>query len=177
MANLRTACINIRSLYPKMNAIRSLLQSEGISILGITETWLNSKLHHEMVIIEGLILLYCRPPHNDIDRSLSALDQLISCTCNLPYCDEIIVMGDMNVNLVNQNSRTIKSNEVLSTYNYYNYVQGSLVSNVKHIDMHEFSVHQLIYCDLNIKCCKKEAPRVSSYRDFSRFDYDLFKMD
>nr|CAI5856953.1 unnamed protein product [Callosobruchus analis] len=28
MANLRTACINIRSLYPKVNVLTSLLQSE-----------------------------------------------------------------------------------------------------------------------------------------------------
>nr|CAI5829259.1 unnamed protein product [Callosobruchus analis] len=135
MANLRTACINLRSLCPKVNVIRPLLQSEGISILCLTETWLNSKIHDEMVIIEGYMLfridrdgrggevaVYVKNEIDVIfdrdslkvdaleniwlsanvsnvriniaDRSLSALDQLIS--CNLPNCDEIILMGDMN---------------------------------------------------------------------------------
>lgn len=241
--NLRIGCINVWSLCPKLNVIKSLLRDEEIDILGITETWLSSKIPDNLVEIDGydffrvdrgsrgggvgiyvrsvfkavvdpcvqvggilehicitvncstikikFAVLYRPPYRHNLDSSFDVLDQLIS--DNLLSCDEFILMGDINVNLCCQNSSSSKFLDILDTYNLTQLVmeptrKNSLLdvivvsnaelvaSDVEHIDMHEISDHQLIYCDLNIPY-NKPAPSYKTFRDFKNFNIDLFQSD
>lgn len=53
ISKLRIGCINIRSLFPKHNFVKSLLDEKNISILGVTETWLTTLIDNNFLAIEG----------------------------------------------------------------------------------------------------------------------------
>lgn len=80
-------------------------------------------------------------------------------------------MGDFNVNLLSENIASNRISDILETYNMLQVVsqptrkanlldiiavsnEELVASDVIHIDMHEISDHQFIYCDMDINCNK-----------------------
>ncbi|VEN49609.1 unnamed protein product [Callosobruchus maculatus] len=53
VANIRIAHVNIRSLCPKVNEIKSLIEHEKINVLGVTETWLSNFIDDDAVSVPG----------------------------------------------------------------------------------------------------------------------------
>lgn len=51
--NIKVGHINVRSLLPKINQIRSVLEDNQYDILAITETWLSRHISNNLVNIEG----------------------------------------------------------------------------------------------------------------------------
>nr|CAI5858486.1 unnamed protein product [Callosobruchus analis] len=62
-------------------------------------------------------------------------------------------MGDVNINMLNLNRNSSLLQDFFETYNLCQ-IAELVISSVSHIDMHELSDHQMIYCDLKIKCSK-----------------------
>nr|CAI5834882.1 unnamed protein product [Callosobruchus analis] len=218
--NLKLAQVNICSLCPKVNELKSVIVKESISILGITETWLSDRIDENLinipdfdviradrgsrgggagayvrsslkascikldqpaseleslwlsVNISGLKIIVGimnRPPnYKNLHASINMID---SCLQEVsPKCDEVILLGDLNNNSLNQINPSQVLNDLLETYDLTQIVTNptrktSLLdiiaisntemvqSDVVHFDMHEISDHQLTLCalSLNIK--------------------------
>nr|CAI5827423.1 unnamed protein product [Callosobruchus analis] len=88
-------------------------------------------------------------------------------------------MGDVNINMRNLNRNSSHLLDIFETYNLCQIVSEPMrknnlldilaisnaelvISSVSYIDLHELSDHQMIYCDLKIKC-SKPSPKSESY--------------
>lgn len=242
--NIRVAHLNVRSLCNKTNELKALLSNENISVLGITETWLNTQILSDLVEIEGydffrmdrgsrgggvgiyvlsslkativsgdnhinspleniwisipisnvvlkVGVLYRPPHHANFAESMNMIDSLIEEI--LPTCDELIVLGDLNVNLLNQNHNSSVLIDIFDCYKLKQLVTNptrktslldiiavsdvNLVhSDVSHYDMHGLTDHQLICCDLDLTYYKP-PPKLKIYRNFKEFNVDNFRKD
>nr|CAI5831878.1 unnamed protein product [Callosobruchus analis] len=91
-------------------------------------------------------------------------------------------MGDVNMLNLNRNSSHLQ--DIFETYNLCQIVSEPtrknnlldilaiskaelVISSVSHIDMHELSDHQMIYCDLKIKR-SKPSPNFVTYRNIDK---------
>lgn len=142
--------LNIRSLLPKLEEFKHYFLDGSIEVIGISETWLHSKIETALVQVEGyqmirqdrnhltgkrggglclyvkdsltvenldlnvnnhnlellgikivqpnqkdlIILLVYRPPTGEIDYFCDKLKEIVQ---SLPNKDELIIMGDFNV--------------------------------------------------------------------------------
>lgn len=138
---------------------------------------------------------FYRPPKSNLFHSLEALERSVSTV--IPLCDEVVCMGDMNVNLLNYNNSVGLLDNFLSSYSLSQVVRNPtrfcgdhaslidlvilsnadlLVGEVKHYDMHELTDHQLIYCDLLCKVPQR-PPKVVEFRNFKYFNFEGFNFD
>ncbi|CAH2015355.1 unnamed protein product [Acanthoscelides obtectus] len=142
----------------------------------------------------GLGIIY-RPPRFNV---MTALRQLEESIANLiPVTDELIIMGDININLLRHTNITNQFNNLLDTFNFkqvvinparYSRDTASLIDviimsddhllsgSAHHQDLHQHSDHQLIHCSINIKI-SAVRPIVIKYRNFIHFDIYSFKQD
>ena len=54
---LKISHLNIRSMYPKLDAIRLLLRDQPFDIFTISETWLNPTITRQELLIPGYTIL------------------------------------------------------------------------------------------------------------------------
>lgn len=241
---VRVAHLNVRSLCPKINHIKHILQSENISVLGITETWLSNQIPTDLVEIEGydffrvdrgsrgggvgiyvlsslkpsiifrenqinahleniwlslhifnidikIGVLYRPPNNNNLQASIQMIDMLLEEI--IPTCDELVLLGDLNINLYNQNNASGLLTDLFESYNIKQLVtkptrKTSLLdifavtntdlvnSNILHYDMHDITDHQLILCDLKL-VHSKPSSKFKTFRNFKVFNLDNFTCD
>nr|CAH7740149.1 unnamed protein product [Callosobruchus chinensis] len=110
---------------------------------------------------------------------------------------EIVLMGDLNVDLMTHNSKSEQLEDMFRSFNLSQLVaKPTRVTNttaslldiicvtnvdlsvgaVTHIDMHEATDHQLVCVELKTTI-PKVAAKYKTFRDFSSFDFDMFDSD
>lgn len=245
--NLKVGHVNVRSLLPSFNKIKTLINNLELDILGVSESWLtknttDADIHIQnfnffrvdretrgggigvyirsdveatvLDVVEnksesfeqqwlllkinkvkiGLCIFY-RPPNYN---ALTALHQFEDTIADVvPLTDELIIMGDININLLRHTNVTNQFGNLLDAFNCKQVVLNPtryfrdkatlidviilsddrlLSGAVHHHDMHDHSDHQLIYCTLNIKISASK-PKIIRYRNFKQFNIDIFKQD
>ncbi|KAK9695967.1 hypothetical protein QE152_g32210 [Popillia japonica] len=141
----------------------------------------------------GVGCLY-RAPISDVTMSLSALESLMSEV--FLVVDEVICLGDLNINLFNINTSKVEKfysfcesfgltqviNEPTRITAYSSTLidvvlvtvtDASLVAGVRLIDLPSVSDHMFILATLNIKN-PRETIKMYTYRDFSTFEIANF---
>nr|CAI5854691.1 unnamed protein product [Callosobruchus analis] len=110
-----------------------------------------------------------------------------------PKCDEVILLGGLNINLLNQSNPSQILNDLSETYYLTQIVTNPTrktslldiiaISNtemvqlvVVHFDMHEISDHQLTLCALSLKH-KKQPTIFKTFRNFKYFNLGAFQAD
>lgn len=134
---------------------------------------------------------FYRPPNTNINNFLNDFDEFLSIVC--PMVDEVICMGDFNVNLFNI------GNPIDSCFQSFNFTQlineptritgtsstlidpifvsnNSIVNNFGTISMDGISDHKMVFCDIKTKSFKMK-PKNVVYRNFKNFDLNLFLAD
>nr|CAI5869953.1 unnamed protein product [Callosobruchus analis] len=81
--SLKIAQVNICSLCPKANELKSVIGKEHIAILGLK-------------IIGGI--LYRPPNYKKLHASINMIDSYLQEI--RPKCDEVILLDDLNINLI-----------------------------------------------------------------------------
>jgi hypothetical protein len=132
-----------------------------------------------------------RPPWMGIDLFFDAIADSIS---SIPKYDNIILLGDFNINLMNNNNNTIKFNTFMTSFNLMQVVtqpthftsnSESLIDVVctdlkpKSVSMdHVGSTygHCLVVCTFNIKH-ERCPPRIVNYRPLNRMCLQSFNDD
>lgn len=139
---------------------------------------------------------FYRPPNGDINEFISDFEENISNI--VPICDEIICVGDVNINLLDlDNINSIKFLSVLEAFDLNQIIneptritankmslidvaicsQGLdiITSGVAHSTNIQ-SDHELIYCTVLIE--RNTSPfKFKTYRDFKNFNYNRFQED
>ena len=54
---LKIGCINVRSLYPKIDEIHQIVQKHEFDILGINETWLDDFISDQELLLDHYDLI------------------------------------------------------------------------------------------------------------------------
>nr|CAI5827303.1 unnamed protein product [Callosobruchus analis] len=142
---------------------------------------------HGLKIIVGI--LYRPPNYKNVHASINMID---SCLQEVrPKCDEVILLGDLNINLLNQSNHSQMLNDVLEiSLKLLLILLGKLVvldiiaisntkmvqSGVVHFNMHEISDHQLTVCALSLKH-QKQPTIFKTFRNFKSFNLDAFQAD
>nr|CAI5865207.1 unnamed protein product [Callosobruchus analis] len=121
--------LNVRPLTPEVNYI-----------LGVKETWLSDQIPDELLKIDeynflridrgtrggGVGVYLCLSTSKDTNLTES-IGRLYSCLEEIkPTCDEIIILGDLNVNLLQHSNSAISNTDLVD-------------SEVVHIDMHSIN--------------------------------------
>ncbi|VEN64491.1 unnamed protein product [Callosobruchus maculatus] len=175
--------------------VRSGLEVKVIEIEDATEKleqiWFSLKIN-QINISCGILY---RPPASSITDALDALNNSLSNI--IPISDEVVIMGDLNIDLCKINNYTDLFNSTLEAFDLNQVVIeptrccgkssslldvialtniDDLVGPVTHVDLHEVTDHQLTYCSLKINL-PRTPPKLISYRDFSSFDAMKFNSD
>nr|CAI5817392.1 unnamed protein product [Callosobruchus analis] len=149
--------------------------------------WLNVKVQNETIKI-GFV--YRPPIYTNLSESLNMLEFFLEIR---PTCDEIVVLGDFNINLLDQGRASELLLHTLDTYELKQIVNdptrkkslldiiaisnSDLVkSEVIHFDMHGITDHQLVLCNLLINL-KKPPIKIKTYRDFRLFNFEEIERD
>lgn len=121
---------------------------------------------------------------------LEAFEEVVSAI--LPMCDNLICMGDFNINLLNSDSNCGKFTNFLENFGLHQIIDEAtricektaslldliITSNIDFVttsgvrDTH-FSDHSLIFCTINTGQTV-ETQKYYTFRDFSTFNYDTF---
>nr|CAI5852316.1 unnamed protein product [Callosobruchus analis] len=157
----------------------------------IEQIWLRIRISN---IEYGCGIVY-RPPGPLVSNAIEGLER--SLVCMLSRSKEIILMGDLNVDLMRHNSKTELLEDMLDAFSLSQLVKkptrvtktsASLldiicvtnfdlsVGAVTHIDMHETTDHQLVCVELKTTI-PKVAERYKIFRDFSSFNLEMFDRD
>nr|CAI5843458.1 unnamed protein product [Callosobruchus analis] len=157
----------------------------------IEQMWLQIRIGN---IEYGCGFVY-RPPGHHVNTALEGLERCL--LWMLPKSKEIILMGNLNIDLMKHTSRSQLLEDVLVSFNLCQLVKKPsriakttaslldiicvsnielIVGDVIHIDMHQITDHQLLCIELKSDI-PKEAVRFKSFRDFSSFDYEMFDAD
>ena len=149
--------------------------------------WVKFKNSHRTFVIG----VFYRPPHSNIMDCVNDLDNILSYI--IPTSDEILCLGDININLFNIN------NPLSSCFDSFNFTQvineptritsttstlldpifvsnKDLVAEAGTVNADVISDHRLVLCKLNLKI-KKFKQKTVTYRDFSNFDHQDFLRD
>lgn len=149
--------------------------------------WIKLHLKNKILAVGNIY----RPPHGNMNMAIDQLDQALSVI--LPVVDDIICVGDVNVNLLNL------LNPLSRTFETYNFTQliseptrvtnttaslldpifitnPSLVSQSNVINVDEISDHKLVCCNLTITV-PKNINKLITFRDFKNFDHNVFLHD
>lgn len=153
----------------------------------LEQLWIKIKIKCKLYAIG---ILY-RPPNCNLTDCIEYLDQSLSLI--IPTVDEVICVGDTNVNLFNLDnalSRCFESygfTQILSEPTRITNTSGTLldpifVSNKEIViscgteNVDQISDHKLVFCELKAKVTKFKQKFVE-FRDFKNFDYNLFVQD
>lgn len=174
------------AFYIKNNITFTKLNYEALNN-NFEHLWFTIIINHKKFLI-GVV--YKNKYTIDFLESFEDLLSLIS-----PQYDELVCLGDFNINLLNFDSKHIKFNSLLESYGLHQLINAPtritkntsslldliIVSDPKiflsHgvVDVH-ISDHSLIYCQLLVPV----LPIMSEtriYRDFSNFNYEQFCVD
>lgn len=153
----------------------------------LEQLWI--KLHLKNTII-AVGTIY-RPPAGNLQLCIDQLDTVLSTI--LPTVDDVICIGDVNVNLLNLN------NPITDTFNAYNFSQlinePTRITNITSslldpvfvtnpekicksglINCDMISDHHLVFCDL-VLMKSKSISKIIKFRDFKNFNNDSFLQD
>lgn len=176
--------------YVKHNYQANVLNIKEVDEM-VEQIWATIKINS---VVLGIGVIY-RPPRFNAIQSLNILESSVSDI--IPLCDELLVMGDLNINLLKQNNVTDAFDSFLNTFNLSQVVReptrclaeasslldvvmlsddNLLSGSVHHRDMHDATDHQLLFCDLNI-AVPKAPPKLICFRDFKNFDKYKFNQD
>lgn len=135
--------------------------------------------------------VFYRPPNTNINQFINDFDNIFSFLC--PTVDEVICVGDFNVDFFNIN------NPLSSCFDSYNLTQilneptrisnrsstlldpicvtnKNIVSSYGTLGADNISDHRIVFCDLTIKKNKNE-PKFVEYRCFNNFNFNYFLED
>lgn len=176
--------------------IRADLQATVLDIVrvdrSLEQLWLAVKISN---VNYAIGVLY-RPPSQSVIDAVDLLED--SVTNVLPISDQIILIGDINIDLLKlHNNACNLFYNFLESVNLTQIVQKAtritktsrtlidiiavsnknlVASDVEHIDMHSVSDHQLVVCNMNISV-PKGKPKNIKYRDFKHLNIDHFRND
>lgn len=157
----------------------------------LEQIWITVKIKQ---INYGIGIVY-RPPSQNLNQSLKILENSLSDI--LPLVDNLIVLGDLNINMLNLNcNATVQLLELLGTYNLSQLINEptrinnisstlidviltnntTLISDSGCLDLHDLTDHRLVFCNLNVKIANN-GPTLLNFRDFKMFNYELFLGD
>ena len=146
--------------------------------------WLKVKLKGKALVFGNIY----RPPSGNLNFFINQLDDILSQIVHI--VDDIVCVGDMNVNLMKLN------NPLTHMFEAYNFLQlideptritnnsvslldpifvASVCDVVKSsvLDMDNISDHKLVYCELALKTPKK-GNKLVTFRDFRNFNHNIF---
>lgn len=135
--------------------------------------------------------VFYRPPNTNFNNVINDFDNIFSAL--YPIVEEIICLGDFNVNLLNED------NPLTLLFENYNFVQiinqptrvsrtsstlldpifitdNTLVVDSGTVALPGVSDHLLVYCCLNIEKVHT-VPRTIKYRNFNNFNFNSFLID
>nr|CAH7739063.1 unnamed protein product [Callosobruchus chinensis] len=136
-----------------------------------------------------LVIVVYRPPHCPLNDCIQNLDNILSFFT--PQYDNIILLGDLNVDLLNINN-------ILNTcFDSYGFIQiideptrvtrhsstlidviyvskPDLVMNKGTMNVAHISDHKLVFCELSTIIAKKQVKFIT-YRDLKNVNIDAFK--
>lgn len=150
----------------------------------IEQLWIHFKIKNCKIAIGNIY----RPPSGDFQNFLNSIDDSLSLI--IPTVDEIICLGDMNVNLLNPGNALTKCFDAYGFEQLINeptritdrsltLLDPIFVSNAKLfndsrvLDAGMISDHCLVCCKLHIEKQINSA-RFCTFRDFKNFDYTKF---
>lgn len=168
----------------KYEIIDSIDNSPNVNL---EQLWIRLKLKNKTLAF-GTIY---RPPAGNLQLCVDQIDNVLSTI--LPTVDDIICVGDVNVNLLNLN------NLISDTFNAYNFSQlinePTRISNTTSslldpifvtspemicksglINCDAISDHHLVFCDLAYRKTKSMS-KIITYRDFKSFNHNAFLQD
>lgn len=176
-------------IYIRRNLKFKLYETNEVENNGLEHIWVKINLHNEWI---GIGVVY-KPPMIEYDK-LEVLEDIFL-NINMET-DQVIIMGDLNVDLLKNNAAT---RYLKSTLEYMNLNQcieeptriteqtESLIDIIavsKNIniqdsgtkDMLNMTDHQLVYCTLEKKTVIKEQKKIT-YRDFNKIQMEDLKLD
>lgn len=135
--------------------------------------------------------VFYRPPQTNLNHFLNDFDNILSTVCTI--VDELICLGDFNVNFLNFN------NPISVCFESYNLIQlineptritgrtstlldpifvsnNELVNSFGTFSVENLSDHNMVFCDLKLDEVRIK-PKFVTYRCFKEFDYNLFLYD
>ena len=135
--------------------------------------------------------VFYRPPNTNINNYINDIDNILSTIT--PTVDEIICLGDFNVNFFNLPNPV---DTCLQTYNLTQildeptrisgrsstlidpiYISNTeIVTQCGTICTDNISDHKLVFCDLKINTYKMK-PKLVTFRCFNNFNFDNFSND
>lgn len=132
-----------------------------------------------------------RARRKDYDGFFNALEDSFASV--IPFCDDMLCVGDFNIDFLTNNSNCLKFVDLLEAYDFKQIITEPtrvtkssstlidpiITSNLEIIcdkgvrSMHGISDHSLAYCHLKIGFCSNEA-KFKTFRDFNNFNHDAF---
>nr|CAI5834280.1 unnamed protein product [Callosobruchus analis] len=168
----------------ELEAIRQVLRQGCFSSIAYLLTEISLLFSNHRVKI-GFV--YRPPIYTNLSESLNMLENFLEDI--RPTCDEIVVLGDFNINLLDQGRASELLLDSLDTWivndptrkkNLINIIAISntnlVNSEVIDFDMHGITDHKLVLCNLFIDL-KKPPIKMKTYRDFKLFNFEEFERD
>ncbi|KAG5878008.1 hypothetical protein JTB14_025463 [Gonioctena quinquepunctata] len=126
-----------------------------------------------------------RPPGGQVLDAINSLEHSIASM--FPDTDNIILMGDLNLNLMQVTPATDLLTDLLDLFNITQIIKAPTLllkkgdndlidGEAQHVDMHQVTDHQLVFCQLKIKIPQNKIKYII-YRDFSAFNQVDFEME
>lgn len=169
----------------------SILEPPTHNDCPLEHLWISTKIAGKRICL-GTIY---RPPNSNFNHCLECLENvLISFMANF---DIILLGGDFNVDLLNLNNiNTTHLTNFLNKYDLHQLISQptritensktlidliicsdkNFINDVNVINMEEISDHSMVDCSVKLKR-NKQHQLLHTYRDFSKFDYDIFLVD
>lgn len=166
-----------------------LVNTDFILNKTLEQLWINCKVNKINLFVGALY----KPPLTSA-TSFSELETVLS---NIyPRADQIIVMGDTNVDFIKPNCQTELLKSVLDTFNLTQVIDqptritdtsSTLIdiicisNDVKVIqsdtlDLLKMSDHRMVWCEVDLQVLKSK-PQLYTYRDFWNFNINEFSYD
>lgn len=172
--------------------IKNTFKSTAIELnIFVEQVWIRVKIGKTVYAIGSVY----RAPAVDINSFLERFEDTLSDI--LPTCDEMLCLGDFNINfldirvsavtlfrslldafgliqLIEEPTRVTQHTSTLIDLIIVTPSVGIGGSGV--IDASDISDHHVVFCDINVKN-DKMLPATVTYRNFSSFNYNSFKID
>nr|CAH7738442.1 unnamed protein product [Callosobruchus chinensis] len=188
---MRFAHLNIKSLPAKVILLRELILKEqyDTSIFGLTETWLSSNIGSDLLDITGYTFIrrsrrergggrvggtdwaigcVYRAPSLNIPNFLDELETAVG--NSVATVDDILFMGDMNIDLINENSR----GNALFTSLLETVGLNQIVTEPTRITVNSQTLIDVI-CTFDLK--KDITPMTHTFRNYRNLDIGALKSE
>lgn len=146
--------------------------------------WLKVKLKTKTLVLGNIY----RPPSGNLNFFINQLDEILSQLVHT--VEDIVCVGDMNVNLLNLNNpltHMFEAYNLLQLINEPTRITNNSMSLLDPIfitsdcevikssvlNTDNISDHKLVYCELALKLPKK-GKKLVTFRDFRNFNYNIF---